>query len=103
MRVAFLGLGIMGSRMAANLSRAGFELTVWNRTAATAERFARDNDGVAVAGTPAQAAANSSFVVTMVVDGAQVEQVLLGEQGAATSAQPGTLFIDCSTIGPLAA
>jgi 3-hydroxyisobutyrate dehydrogenase-like beta-hydroxyacid dehydrogenase len=103
MRVAFLGLGIMGSRMAANLARAGFDLTVWNRTTSTAEQFAREHEGVVVAGTPAEAASDSSFVVTMVVDGAQVEQVLLGDDGAATSAQPGTLFIDCSTIGPVAA
>ena len=55
-RVAFLGLGIMGSRMAANLARAGFELTVWNRTAATAERFAAEH-GATLAATPAEAAA----------------------------------------------
>ena len=103
MRVAFLGLGIMGSRMAANLAGAGFELTVWNRTTATAEGFHDEHDGVAVAATPAEAGADAEIVVTMVVDGPQVEQVLLGEDGAATAAQPGTLFIDCSTIGPVAA
>jgi 3-hydroxyisobutyrate dehydrogenase len=100
--VAFLGLGIMGSRMAANLDAAGFPLTVWNRTSARAEEFAAAHPGVAVAGTPAQAAAGSDFVVTMVVDGPQVEQVLLGEDGVASGARPGTLCIDCSTIGPAA-
>ncbi len=100
--VAFLGLGIMGSRMAANLDAAGFPLTVWNRTAARAEEFAAGHPGVVVAGTPAEAAAESDFVVTMVVDGPQVEQVLLGEDGAASGARPGTLCIDCSTIGPAA-
>ena len=103
MRVAFLGLGIMGSRMAANLAGAGFQLTVWNRTTATAETFRDEHDGVALAATPAEAGADAEIVVTMVVDGPQVEQVLLGEDGAATAAQPGTLFIDCSTIGPVAA
>jgi 3-hydroxyisobutyrate dehydrogenase len=103
MRVAFLGLGIMGYRMAANLARAGFELTVWNRTASTAERFCSEHQGVTHAGTPAQAAREAEVVVTMVVDGPQVEQVLLGENGAATGAAPGTLCIDCSTIGPSAA
>lgn len=102
MRVAFLGLGIMGSRMAANLAQAGFELTVWNRTAATARAFADRHDAVELASTPAEAARSSEIVVTMVVDGPQVELVLLGEQGAAAAAQPGTLCVDCSTIGPSA-
>ncbi len=100
-RVAFLGLGIMGSRMAANLARAGFEVTVWNRTGAKAEAFA-DEHRVRVAATPAEAAANNEFIITMVVDADQVETVLLGEDGAAEAARPGTLLIDCSTIGPAA-
>jgi 3-hydroxyisobutyrate dehydrogenase-like beta-hydroxyacid dehydrogenase len=98
-RVAFLGLGIMGSRMAANLAAAGFELTVWNRTAEKAERFAREHGGRAAA-TPAQAATGADLIVTMVVDGPQVEQVLLGEDGAAAGASAGALCLDCSTIGP---
>jgi 3-hydroxyisobutyrate dehydrogenase-like beta-hydroxyacid dehydrogenase len=102
-RLAFLGLGIMGSRQAANLARAGFDLTVWNRTSATAQQFATEHDGVTVAETPAQAAAAADIVFTMVVDGDQVHQVLLGDAGAATQAKPGTLFVDCSTIGPAAA
>jgi 3-hydroxyisobutyrate dehydrogenase-like beta-hydroxyacid dehydrogenase len=102
MRVTFLGLGIMGYRMAANLARAGFELTVWNRTASTAERFCSEHEGVSRAASPAEAARESEIVITMVVDGPQVEQVLLGEDGAASSAEPGTLCIDCSTIGPAA-
>jgi 3-hydroxyisobutyrate dehydrogenase-like beta-hydroxyacid dehydrogenase len=102
-RVAFLGLGIMGSRMAANLARGGFELTVWNRTEAKAQAFCAEHPGVKLARTPAEAAADSDVVVTMVVDGDQVRQVLLGEDGAATAARPGTLCIDCSTVGPMAA
>jgi 3-hydroxyisobutyrate dehydrogenase-like beta-hydroxyacid dehydrogenase len=96
MRVAFLGLGIMGSRMAANLARAGFELTVWNRTAATAEAFAAGHRATAAA-TPADAADGTEIVITMLVDGPQVEEVL-------TAAAPGagTLCVDCSTIGPAA-
>ena len=100
--VAFLGLGIMGSRMAANLSRSGFSLTVWNRTAEKAQRFAADHPGARAAPTPAQAAADSETVITMVVDGDQVADVLLGQDGAVSGAQPHTLFIDCSTIGPAA-
>lgn len=97
-RIAFLGLGIMGSRMAANLVRGGFELTVWNRTESKARRFC-DEHRAALAPTPGEAARDSDIVVTMVVDAAQVEQLLLGEDGVAGSARPGTLCVDCSTIG----
>jgi 3-hydroxyisobutyrate dehydrogenase-like beta-hydroxyacid dehydrogenase len=102
-RVAFLGLGIMGSRMAAHLAAdTEFELTVWNRTRATAEQFCAAHNA-RIAETPAAAAASAELVITMVVDGPQVEQVLLGEpDGAAYGAAPGTLFVDCSTIGPTA-
>ena len=101
-RVAFLGLGIMGSRMAANLAKAGFELTVWNRTRARAEEFCAEHPAARLADTPADAATDADIVVTMVVDGAQVRTVLLEQDGAATTATEGTLFVDCSTIGPTA-
>ena len=100
-RVAFLGLGIMGSRMAANVARAGFELTVWNRTASKAQAFAAEHGG-AVAGTSAEAAAGADLVITMVVDGPQVEAVLLGPEGVVDGARPGLLCVDSSTIGPAA-
>jgi 3-hydroxyisobutyrate dehydrogenase len=100
-RVAFLGLGIMGSRMAANLARAGFELTVWNRTGEKAEQFCAEHRAVQ-ADTPAQAAASAEIVLTMVVDGDQVREVLLGDGGAATDAGHDLLCVDCSTIGPTA-
>lgn len=99
---AFLGLGIMGSRMAGNVAKAGFELTVWNRTAAKAEEFCEQHPGVRLATTPAQAAQSSEIVITMVVDGPQVSEVLLGEHGVVHGASNGTLCIDCSTIGPAA-
>ena len=99
MRVAFLGLGIMGSRMAANLVRAGHELTVWNRTAATATDWVAEHGG-AVAPTPREAADGAGAVITMVVDGGQVRELLLGADGAALSAAPGTLCIDMSTTAP---
>ncbi|HEY6396987.1 MAG TPA: NAD(P)-dependent oxidoreductase [Solirubrobacteraceae bacterium] len=101
-RVAFLGLGIMGSRMAANLAKAGFELTVWNRTAAKAVQFCQEHDGVRLASTPAQAAEHGEIVITMVVDGQQVAEILLGEQGVVRGASAGALCVDCSTIGPAA-
>jgi len=75
----------MGSRMAANLVRAGFEVTVWNRTAAKAEAFCAEH-AAKMAATPAQAAAGSEFVITMVVNAEQVQAVLLGENGVADAA-----------------
>ncbi len=88
----------MGSRMAANLVGAGHELTVWNRTGARADEFCSRNDA-AKAPTPAEAAAGAEVVVTMVVDGPQVREVLLGAHGAAEGAPSGALCVDCSTIG----
>jgi 3-hydroxyisobutyrate dehydrogenase-like beta-hydroxyacid dehydrogenase len=98
-RVGFIGLGIMGSRMAANLVRAGHELVVFNRTLATADAWAAEH-GAAVAATPAEAAAGAEVVITMVVDGPQVEAVLLGEDGVVHGASAGLLCVDSSTIAP---
>jgi 3-hydroxyisobutyrate dehydrogenase-like beta-hydroxyacid dehydrogenase len=97
--VGFIGLGIMGSRQAANLARAGFELTVFNRTRERAEAWAAEHGGH-VAATPREVAERSETVITMVVDGPQVEAMLLGDDGAASGARPSTLFVDMSTIGP---
>ena len=101
-RVGFIGLGIMGSRMAANLSSAGWELIVWNRTRATADQWA-ERHGATVADSPAALAHSSDVVITMVVDGPQVEVVLLGPEGVAANAREGLLAVDMSTIGPAAA
>ena len=100
-RVAFLGMGIMGSRMAANLRRAGYELTVHNRTRERAEAFAAEH-GATVAETPADVGAASDIVITMVVDSPEVEAVLFGENGAAGALNQGALVIDMSTIAPKA-
>ena len=100
-RVAFLGLGIMGSRMAANLARAGVALNVWNRTASTADEFAAEY-GATAKPTPASAAEGCGVIFTMVVDGPQVQHVLLADGGAAEGAPAGAVFVDCSTIGPAA-
>jgi len=98
-RIGFVGLGIMGSRMAANLRRAGYELTVYNRTRERAEAWAAEHGGT-VAATPAEVGAASDVVVTMVVDGPQVAEVLLGEHGVAEGAAQGALCMDMSTIAP---
>src|SRR4051794_1385177 len=96
-RVAFLGLGIMGEPMAANLVSAGFQVTVWNRTPRKAEMFAGTYD-VKHADTPAEAAAASDLTITMVPDVPEVEEVLFGERGAAAGLRRGALVIDMSTI-----
>jgi len=98
-RVGFVGLGIMGTRMAANVARAGFELTVATRTPGKAQMWAQEH-GVRAVDTPAQLAALSDVVVTMVVDGAQVEEVLLGSDGVVAGAPSGLLCVDMSTIAP---
>jgi 3-hydroxyisobutyrate dehydrogenase-like beta-hydroxyacid dehydrogenase len=95
--VAFLGLGIMGYPQAANIARAGFDLTVWNRTGAKAQRFAEEH-GARVAGSPAEAAAAADVVITMVPDSPEVEAVLFGDGGAAAGMSEGALAIDMSTI-----
>jgi 3-hydroxyisobutyrate dehydrogenase-like beta-hydroxyacid dehydrogenase len=93
MKLGWIGLGIMGSRQAANLRRAGHELTVWNRTASTAEAWA-DEHGATVVATPAEVAQDAEVVFSMVVDGPQVQEVLV------PAAREGVLFVDMSTIGP---
>jgi 3-hydroxyisobutyrate dehydrogenase len=93
MRLGWIGLGIMGSRQAANLRRAGHELTVWNRTASTAEAWAQEH-GATVAASPAEVAQAADVVFSMVVDGPQVQEVLV------PAAREGVLFVDMTTIGP---
>jgi 3-hydroxyisobutyrate dehydrogenase len=89
----------MGSRMAANLVRAGHEVTVWNRTREKAVEWSEVHGGT-VADTPAQAASQADMVITMVVDGAQVEAVLLGPDGVVEGAPADLLCVDMSTIAP---
>ena len=97
-RVGFAGLGTMGAAMAANVARAGAPLTVWNRTAGTAGPLLEL--GAAEAASAAELAAGVDVIVICVSDTPDVEAVLFGPQGLAEGARPGTLIIDCSTIGP---
>lgn len=97
--VGFLGLGIMGSRMAANVARAGFPLHVWTHTPGKADAWAAEHGASALA-TPAEVAEHSDVVVSMVVDGEQVASVLLGAGGVIEAARDGLLCVDMSTIGP---
>ena len=86
-RVAFLGLGTMGAAMAANLARAGFTVTGWNRTPGRAPDLA--DLGVAIAETPAAAVADAGIVVICVSDTPDVEAVLFGPDGVVDGARPG--------------
>jgi 3-hydroxyisobutyrate dehydrogenase len=95
-RVGFIGLGIMGAPMAANLLRAGFELTVWNRTAAKCEPLLKA--GARAAGSPAEVAAAAEVTVSCVTSSADVEAIALGPNGVIDGAGGGTIYIDCSTI-----
>lgn len=97
-RVGFIGLGIMGSGMARNLLKAGFDLAVWNRTASKAEGIVRE--GARLASSPADLAAQSDVIVICVSDTPDVEAVLLGENGVIHGARAGSLVVDCSTISP---
>ena len=95
MRVAFLGLGIMGRPMAANLAKAGHDVTVWNRTPKLVE-------GVRVASTPAEAARGADVVWMCVSDTKAVESVLFGANGVESSLAEGMVIVDSSTISPSA-
>ena len=97
-RVGFIGLGIIGRGMSHNLLDAGFELTVWNRTAERAEEVVEA--GAMLAGSPAEVAEASDIVVTCVSDTTDVEQVLTGHDGVIHGASAGDLVVDCSTISP---
>ena len=100
-RVGFVGLGIMGAPMAANLLKAGFELTVWNRTPARADALV--SAGATLADSPAAVARASEVTISCVTDSSDVEAVALGERGVLEGAAPGSVYIDCSTISPATA
>jgi 3-hydroxyisobutyrate dehydrogenase-like beta-hydroxyacid dehydrogenase len=97
-KLAFLGLGLMGTPMATRLLHAGHDITVWNRTIEKTRPLA--DQGASVATTPAQAAAGVDAAITMVTDPAALEQIVFGEAGLAAALAPGQLLIDMSTVGP---
>jgi 3-hydroxyisobutyrate dehydrogenase len=96
--VALLGLGNMGSGMAANLLKAGFPLTVWNRTRAKAEPFAAQ--GARVADTPAAAARGAQLILAMLADDSASRAAWTGNNGALAAAEPGAVLVESSTVSP---
>jgi len=95
-RIAFFGLGIMGSGMARRLLVNGFPLTVFNRNAEKSRPFAAE--GAHVAATPREAAAQADFIISMVADDNAARSLWLGENGALAGAKPRTICIECSTV-----
>lgn len=96
--IGFIGLGIMGRGMTRNLLKAGFSVTVWNRTASRMEPLVEA--GAKAGQNPADVAAQSDIIITCVSDTPDVEEVILGENGVIHDAKAGSLVIDMSTISP---
>ena len=97
-KIGFIGLGTMGAPMAHNLLRAGFDVTVHNRT--RDREIPLEQAGAKRAATPAEAAAGAEVVVTIVADTPDVEAVLFGPHGVAGASKPNTVVVDMSTISP---
>jgi 2-hydroxy-3-oxopropionate reductase len=97
-KVGFVGLGIMGTPMAENLLKAGFELTVYNRSQPPVDLLA--SLGASAASSPKAVAELSDVVITMVTDSEAVKEVVLGQKGVLEGAHEGLVLIDMSTISP---
>lgn len=100
-RIGLIGLGLMGKPMARNLLRAGFPLTVHNRSRTAVDQLCAE--GAQTASSPRAVAENTDVVITMVPDTPDVEQIVLGADGILAGARPGMLLIDMSTIAPSSA
>ena len=96
--VGLIGLGLMGRPIGANLLKAGFPLTVWNRTASRADGLVAL--GARAAKTPREAAAASDVLITIVSDPPALEQVLWGSEGALDGLRRGSVLVDSSTVSP---
>lgn len=96
--VTLLGLGTMGAGMAANLLKAGFSLSVYNRTAAKAQALV--DAGARFASTPADAAKGASIIISMLADDAASREVWLGNVGALEAAEKNAILIESSTVSP---
>ena len=100
-RIGFIGLGLMGKPMARNLLKAGFPLTVHNRSQAAVQELVAE--GARRAGSPAEVADQADVVITCLPDAPDVEQVALGPGGVVAGGHPGLIMVDMSTIAPSAA
>src|SRR5882757_11129962 len=98
MKIGFIGLGIMGSRMAANLQKAGCSLVVYNRTREKAETLVAG--GAIWADSPAALAAQVEIVFTMLASPEAVREAALGKDGFLSHLASSRLWVDCSTVNP---
>lgn len=96
--IGFIGLGVMGSGMARNLIKAGFNVVATSRTSSKAEEWKRH--GAQMMATPAEIAGECDMIVTCVPDAAALEEVISGDDGIVASGHWQGLLIDCSTIAP---
>ena len=101
LKVGYIGLGLMGKSMARNIMKAGFPLTVHNRSSEAVAEL--QGEGARAASSPAEVASQVDIVITNLPDSPDVEQVALGEQGIVEAAKAGQIFIDNSTIKPASA
>ena len=99
-KIGFIGIGLMGKGMSLNLLKAGYSVTVWNRTESKTKPVV--DAGAKLAKTPKEVAENSDVVVSIVTGSDDVKEVILGENGAIHGAKNGDIFIDMSTISPIA-
>ena len=100
MKIGFIGLGIMGKPMVRNIMKAGYtDVLVWNRSKAPMDEVAADG---AVASNPKEIGESCDVVITMLPNTPQGKEVMLGENGVASYMKPDAVFIDCSSINPVA-
>jgi 3-hydroxyisobutyrate dehydrogenase-like beta-hydroxyacid dehydrogenase len=97
-KIGLIGLGLMGRPIGMNLLKAGFPLTVWNRTPARAQELVAA--GAHLAASPSELAARSALVISIVSDPSALEEVLWGADGAMQSFQRGSIYMDSSTVSP---
>ena len=97
-RVGFIGIGLMGRHMALHLLKAGYPLTIWNRTEKKAQELI--SDGAAWADCPKAVARDSDVLITMVTDSAASEEVSCGSNGVLEGSHEGMILIDMSSIAP---
>jgi len=98
MKVTFIGLGIMGSRMAANLLKNGVDVTVWNRSKASVK--ALEAQGAKSVSTANEAVKDADIVFSMLSNPEVVEQIFLIENGVLSAMKKGAIWVDCSTVNP---
>src|SRR3954470_11406807 len=98
MKIGFIGLGIMGSRMAANLQNNGYDLIVFNRTPAKAQSLL--DGGAIFAESPAELARQVDVVFTMLAHPDAVKEAAVGNEGFLNHLRPGALWVDCSSVNP---